>query len=184
MVVGTLRLRFRRGLRFRVGWLRQHGYYGAASVRPLAAKMDFRLCRAVYLAEGGEGALAGLSPMPEKGKVRKGRDKVSLSLPDLNPVRFYSSASIFALMASFEAAPTSLSFIWPPGLTNTTSGIFLTENFIARSLFWSTSHLPMTTLPSYSSASSSMMGVSERHGPHHSAQKSITKGLPEATSSS
>jgi len=51
---------------------------------------------------------------------------------------------------------------------------------VATALLSSTSHLPIATRPSYSAASSSIIGAIVRQGPHHSAQKSTTSGLPES----
>lgn len=62
-------------------------------------------------------------------------------------------------------------------------GMLRTPYFIVMSSFCSTSHLPITTLPSNSAASSSTMGDIMRQGPHHSAQKSITTGCPDWSSS-
>ena len=58
-------------------------------------------------------------------------------------------------------------------------GMLRTPYFIVMSSFSSTSHLPMTTRPSYSAASSSMIGATMRQGPHHSAQKSMTTGFSD-----
>lgn len=68
-----------------------------------------------------------------------------------------------------------------PFLMNKIVGMLRTAYCTAIALFESTSHLPIVTLPSYSPASSSMIGATIRQGPHHSAQKSITSGLPESS---
>ena len=65
-------------------------------------------------------------------------------------------------------------------LKNSTVGILRIPYSAATSPFSSTSHLPISALPSYSPASSSMIGPTILQGPHHGAQKSITTGLPSA----
>ena len=85
----------------------------------------------------------------------------------------YISESIFALNSFFLTNPTKTSFT-SPFLRKTNIGIFRTPNCTAMSLFSSVSHFPITTLPLYSSANSSTIGVNALQGPHHYAQKSIT----------
>src|SRR5690606_32058392 len=48
---------------------------------------------------------------------------------------------------------------------------------------WSTSSLPTLARPSYSAASSSMIGAIIRHGPHQTAQKSTSTGTSDCSTS-
>src|ERR1051325_2564844 len=96
----------------------------------------------------------------------------------LNRGQWYSGNANQICALSFSSrmllgtAPTCLSTI-SPFLMNRTVGIFRMPYFTVISGFSSTFTFPMIALPSYSFASSSTMGAIARHGPHHSAQKSI-----------
>src|SRR5574344_1804187 len=57
--------------------------------------------------------------------------------------------------------------------------IFLLEYLEVISVAESTSTFPITALPSYSVANSSMIGAIWRQGPHHCAQKSKTTNLSD-----
>lgn len=95
----------------------------------------------------------------------------------------YKSASILETKVFLGAAPTCLSTILP-SLKKRIVGILRIPNWATTSLLLSTSIFPIVTRPSYSVANSSMIGPTIRQGPHHSAQKSRTIGLPEFTNSS
>ena len=87
----------------------------------------------------------------------------------------YSRASNFSFNLSLGAAPTNLSTICPP-LKKSIVGMLRTPKSSAISAFSSTSHFPTISIPSYSSASSEMIGPTIRQGPHHVAQRSTTNG--------
>jgi hypothetical protein len=62
-------------------------------------------------------------------------------------------------------------------------GMLLTEYREAVSGELSTLSLPIFNLPLYSWASSSTIGISNLHGPHHSAQKSTSTGTEDFNTS-
>ena len=73
-------------------------------------------------------------------------------------------------------APTNSATIWP-SLNALTAGMPWMPNAAASCWLASVSSLASATSPSCSFASASSTGVSWRHGPHHSAQKSTTTGI-------
>src|ERR1051326_5804084 len=64
-----------------------------------------------------------------------------------------------------------------PSLKISNVGIARMPNLPASAWLSSTFTLPILSLPSYSSASSSRRGAIILHGPHHSAQKSTSTGV-------
>ncbi len=90
--------------------------------------------------------------------------------------------SINSFKWSFCVVPTWRSTT-SPFFKNTTVGMFIIPKCSQQSGFSSTSHLRISTTPSYSEASSSTIGDIFRHGPHHSAQKSTTTRESDANTS-
>ena len=66
-----------------------------------------------------------------------------------------------------------------PFLNSIRVGMARIPNLVGVAGFSSTFILTMRTLPSYSAASSSMMGPTARQGPHQGAQKSSSTGISE-----
>ena len=97
-------------------------------------------------------------------------------------IQSYTYISSQNRLVRLSNRPTCLSTSSPP-LRKTMVGMLRTPYFIVISSFSSTSHLPISTRPSYSAASSSTMGAIVRHGPHHSAQKSMTTGSSDEITS-
>ena len=89
-----------------------------------------------------------------------------------------SSRSSQALIAASGCTPTKPSTAWPSRTANT-AGIDRTPKSAASPGSRSVSTLARTNRPPYSAASRSSTGPSIRHGPHHSAQKSITTGTSD-----
>src|SRR6201996_877726 len=98
---------------------------------------------------------------------------------------YYDANCLSNLPASidFGTAPICLSTI-SPFLKYNKAGMLRIPNFIEMPGLLSTFTLPTTALPSYSLAISSTTGPTMRQGPHHSAQKSISTGLFDFSTSS
>src|ERR1700753_2605022 len=95
----------------------------------------------------------------------------------------YNCAVNLPASIDFGTAPICLSTI-SPFLKYNKAGILRMPNFIDMPGLLSTFTLPTTALPSYSFAISSTTGPTMRQGPHHSAQKSISTGLSDFSTSS
>src|SRR5205823_13973604 len=89
-----------------------------------------------------------------------------------------SAASIF----SFSTKPTICSFTCPP-LKTSSVGMPRTPKRDGVAAFWSMFILVTLTLPLYVLASSSTMGAMALQGPHQGAQKSISTGASDFSTS-
>lgn len=94
--------------------------------------------------------------------------------PDID-VGAYSSLSKRALILDSLGAPTCL-LTSLPSLKKRSVGMLRTAYSMVMSSFCSTSHLPTTNLPSYSSASFDTSGEIALQGPHQVAHRSTTNG--------
>src|SRR5215467_4150193 len=87
----------------------------------------------------------------------------------------YINARSFSAKTCLDTTPTVRSTTWP-SLNSSTVGIDRMPYCAASYGLLSTFTFPTVACPSNSTASSSIVGVRTRHGPHHGAQKSTRIG--------